>query len=147
MNIKKTAGLICCVLVLANLSYAGGWPKLKLFRPKTSGNLLPGVPGQGFAPLSVANLELGRMMIQPTLPQIGGTAYTRQVALGDRISQFAPKVSERLVASRVLASQFPGFEMNFSKNWTIKFYSFRSIFKDFCYVRHLVFLLNDYLIC
>lgn len=117
MNMKKTAGLICCVLVLANLSYAGGWPKLKLFRPKTSGNLLPGVPGQGFAPLSVANLELGRMMIQPTLPQIGGTAYTRQVALGDRISQFAPKVSERLVASRVLASQFPGFEMNFSKSY------------------------------
>lgn len=119
MNMKKTVGLVCCVLVLANLSYAGGWPKLKLFRPKTSGNLLPGVPGQGFAPLSVANLELGRMMIQPTLPQIGGTAYTRQVALGDRISQFAPKVSERLVASRVLASQFPGFEMNFPKSYTV----------------------------
>ncbi len=117
MNIKKTVGLVCCVLGLANLSYAGGWPKFKLFRPKTSGNLLPGVPGQGFAPFSVANLELGRMMIQPTLPQIGGTAYTRQVALGNRISQFAPKVSERLVASRVLASQFPGFEMNFSKSY------------------------------
>lgn len=117
MNIKKMVGLVCCVLGLANLSYAGGWPKFKLFRPKTSGNLLPGVPGQGFAPFSVANLELGRMMIQPTLPQIGGTAYTRQVAWGNRLAQFSPKVSERLVASRVLASQFPGFEMNFSKSY------------------------------
>ncbi len=104
MPIKKTAGILCCLLGLVNISYAIGLPRVpKIKIPKLKSPHLE----TGFNRISTANVQWGLAHLQP---------LTLSGKLPQTVPSFISPVSVQRVVGRVSESGLPGYEINFPES-------------------------------